>query len=92
MTDRRVLRRVAGTLCLLLALYCLVAAAATLSAQTVPGNPEVSKQPERPTQRLPLLLPGVVFLVFLVVVAAVVHRGRRRPPQAPPGSREARLR
>ncbi len=91
MSDRRTLRRVAGALCLLLALYCLVAAAATLSAQTVPGNPELSQQPERPTNRLPLLIP-VVFLVFLVVVAAVVHRGRRRPPLPPKASREPRLR
>jgi peptidoglycan biosynthesis protein MviN/MurJ (putative lipid II flippase) len=91
MSDRQVLRRVAGALCLLLALYCLVAAAAALSARPVSASPEVSKQPERPTQRLPLLIP-VVFLVFLVVVTAVVHRGRRRPPQPTQGSREARLR
>lgn len=89
MSDRRVLRRVAGALCLLLAFYCLVAAAATLSARPVSAGPEVGKQPERATQRLPLLIP-VVFLVFLVVVTAAVHRRHRRPPQPTP--REARLR
>jgi hypothetical protein len=90
MSDRRVLRRVAGALCLLLALYCLVAAAATLGARPVAAGSEVGTPPARVLERLPLLLP-VVFLVFVVVAAAAVHRGpRRRPLPAIRGSREAR--
>ncbi len=72
--DRRLLRRVAAGLCLLLAL--LVAAAATLSARTVPGEPDAEKLPGLPRHRLPLLIP-VIFLVFLVVVGAVVRRAHR---------------
>ena len=89
MSDRRVLRRVAGALCLLLALYCLVAAAATLGARPVSAGPEVGARPERSIERLPLLLP-VVFLAFLVVAAAAVRHGRRRPLPTMHGSREAR--
>jgi hypothetical protein len=88
--DRRVLRRVAGALCLLLAFYCLVAAAATLAAQTPSAEPDPSRPPERSPSRLPLLIP-IVFLIFLVVVAAVVHRGRR-PSPALPRQREPHLR
>jgi hypothetical protein len=75
--DRRSLRRVAGALCLILAFYCLVAAAATLqAAPTVPGEPGTARTPERPPVRLPLLVP-ILFLVFVVVLAAVARRGRR---------------
>ncbi len=90
--DRRLLRRVAAGLCLLLAL--LIAAAATLSAQTVPGEPDAKKLPGLPRHRLPLLIP-VIFLVFLVVVGAVVRRPQRRTtPATPalPAFRHSRLR
>ena len=81
--DRRTLRRVAAGLCLLLAFYCLVAAAVSL-AQTS-AEPDPRRFPEPPRHRLPLLIP-LIFLVFLVVIAAVVRRSRRRPsgPPAPP--------
>jgi hypothetical protein len=79
---------VAGVLCLVLAFVCLVAAAATLSAQTVPGDVAPST-PGALRQPLPLVIP-LVFLIFLLVVAAVLRRehGRaavpapslRRPP------------
>ncbi len=86
--DRRPLRRVAALLCLLLAFYCLVAATATLYAQTVPGEPDPKKLPESPTSRLPLLIP-LIFLAFVVVLAAVVRR-RRRPPARRAGSTPGR--
>lgn len=79
-SDRRTLRRVAAGLCLLLALYCILAAAVSL-AQTS-AEPDPWRFPEPPRHRLPLLIP-VIFLVFLVVVATVVRRGRRSPPGPP---------
>jgi hypothetical protein len=80
-SDRRTLRRVAAGLCLLLASYCLIAAAVGL-AQT-PAEPDPQRPPELPRGRLPLLIP-LIFLVFLVVTAAVTRRGRR-PAAGPPG-------
>jgi hypothetical protein len=81
--DRRTLRRVAAGLCLLLALYCLLAAAVSL-AQT-PAGSDLERTPA-PRDRLPLLIP-LIFLVFLVVTAAVVRR-KGRPatglPESPP--------
>jgi hypothetical protein len=88
--DRRVLRRVAGALCLRLAFYCLVAAAATIAAPSPSAEPGTGRAPERPPSRLPLLIP-IVFLVFLVVVAAVVYRGRRSAA-VPRGRQEPHLR
>jgi hypothetical protein len=52
----------------------------------------VGAQPERSPERLPFLI-SVVFMGFLVVVAAAVHRvGRRRPPPTIQGFREAGVR
>jgi hypothetical protein len=73
---------VAAVLCLLLALYCLLAAAVSL-AQT-PAAPDPRLVPVAPRDRLPLLIP-LIFLVFLVVTAAVVRR-RRQPAPEPPAS------
>jgi hypothetical protein len=65
---------VAATLCLLLALYCLLAAAVSLT-QT-PAGPDPGQSAAAPRDRLPLLIP-LIFLVFLVVTAAVVRRSSR---------------
>lgn len=74
--DRRGLRLVATILCLGLAFYCLIAATATLHAQTtVPGEASATK-PSDPERRLPLLTP-LLFLVFGVILAATLRRGRR---------------
>ncbi len=89
--DRRLLRRVAAGLCLLLALYCLIAAAATLSAQPLPGAPDAKAVPGLARARLPLIIP-VIFLVFLVVVGAVARRAQGRWALALPASRGAHLR
>jgi hypothetical protein len=59
-------------LCLLLALYCLLAAAVSL-AQT-PTEPDARPPLER--SRLPLLI-SLIFLVFLVVATAVTRSGRQ---------------
>ncbi|MGH7267029.1 MAG: hypothetical protein ACREMB_19580 [Candidatus Rokuibacteriota bacterium] len=85
--DRRALRLAAAVLCLGLALYCLIVATATLHAQTTaPGEPSATKLSEPERHRLPLLIP-ILFLVFVVVLAAAVRRGRRRasPPDPRPG-------
>jgi hypothetical protein len=75
--DRRGLRLVAAVLCLGLALYCLIAATATLHAQaTVPGEASATKPSDPERQRLPLLTP-LLFLVFGVILAATLRRGRR---------------
>lgn len=70
-------------LCLVLAFACLVAATATLSAQTVPGG-IATPAPGRPP--LPLLIP-LIFLIFLVVLGAVLRRERGRATTAPPLAR-----
>jgi hypothetical protein len=82
-SDRRAIRRVTAALCLLLALYCVLAGAVSL-AQT-PGEPDSRVGSAAPRDRLPLLIP-LIFLVFLVVTAAVARR-RRQPVAGPPGSR-----
>jgi hypothetical protein len=75
--DRRVLRLAAAVLCLGLALYCLVAATATLHAQTtVAGEAGALQPPGAVRQGLPLLVP-FLSLVFLVILAATLRRGRR---------------
>lgn len=85
--DRRAIRRIVAALCLLLAFYCLLAAAATLSAQPLPGEPDPSAQAAR--RPLPLLIP-LVFIAFLAVVAAVTRRGRKRLDRRDPvGGRPA---
>jgi hypothetical protein len=71
---------VAAALCLLLALYCLLAGAVSL-AQT-PGEPDSRVGPVTPRDRLPLLIP-LIFLVFLVVTAAVARRRRQPFPGSP---------
>ncbi len=65
----------AAALCLVLAFYCIVAAGVTLGAQTASGEPDSRKLPESPRQPLPLLIP-VIFVIFMVVVAAVTRRAR----------------
>ena len=79
-SDRRVLRRVAAVLCLLLALYCLLAAAVGVAQTPAQPDPRLAAVPAR--DRLPLLIP-LIFLVFLVVTAAVVRRGRELTPEPP---------
>jgi len=86
--DRRTLRRVAAGLCLLLALYCVLAAAVSL-AQT-PAGSDPGRSPAPPRDRLPLLIP-LIFLVFLVVTVAVVRR-RGHPATGPPESPSRRPR
>ncbi|HEV8310101.1 MAG TPA: hypothetical protein VGW35_20760 [Methylomirabilota bacterium] len=81
------MRRAAGALCLILALYCLVAAAATLSAQTVTGERASKTFLDASRSRLPLLLP-INVLVFLVVVAAVMRPGLRRTGPSTPARPE----
>jgi hypothetical protein len=71
---------VAAGLCLLLALYCLLAAAVSL-AQT-PADSDPGRAPASPRDRLPLLIP-LIFLVFLVVTAAVTRRNGRPATGAP---------
>lgn len=65
--DRRVLRRAAALLCLILAFSCIVAAGVTLAA---PGP-----LPEPTRRTLPILLP-LVAVSFLVVLGAVARRHR----------------
>jgi hypothetical protein len=79
---------VAAVLCLLLAFYCLLAAAVSL-AQT-PADPDPRLTSVVPRDRLPLLIP-LIFLVFLVVTAAVVRRGRW-PTSGPPTPRPPAIR
>jgi hypothetical protein len=79
-SDRRGLRRVAAALCLLLALYCLLAGAVSL-AQT-PAESDSRMGSVAPRDRLPLLIP-LIFLVFLVVTAAVIRRDRQAAPGPP---------
>src|SRR5262245_32242571 len=76
--DRRPLRRVAGGLSLLLALYCLVMAALTLGAAL----------PAPAAAGVPVLIP-VIWLVFLIVLGAVVRRPGRRPESSLEPSRLA---
>ncbi|MGH7322798.1 MAG: hypothetical protein ACRELA_24690 [Candidatus Rokuibacteriota bacterium] len=76
-SDRRTLRRVAALLCLVLAAYCLVAAYATLDAQTIPGQPDPEKLARAPRHPWPLLIP-ILFLGFVLIAALILHDRRRR--------------
>ena len=80
-SDRRTLRRAVAALCLLLALYCLLAGAVSL-AQT-PAEPDSRLGAPAPRDRLPLLIP-MIFLVFLVVTAAVARHRRQAAPEPAP--------
>jgi hypothetical protein len=80
-SDRRFLRRVAAALCLLLALYCLLAGAVSLAQTPAESDSRVGSPAHR--DRLPLLIP-LIFLAFLVVTAAVARRRRQRLPRPAP--------
>jgi hypothetical protein len=79
-SDRRGLRRVAAALCLLLALYCLLAGAVSLAQTPAESDSRMGSVATR--DRLPLLIP-LIFLVFLVVTAAVIRRDRQPVPALP---------
>jgi hypothetical protein len=89
--DVRVIRSIAAAVALLLAAYCLFAAATALYAQPAPGNPDPAELAARERYRWPGWIP-VVFLALVAgyaITVAARRRGRRRrsgPPstQDPP--------
>ncbi|MGH7321562.1 MAG: hypothetical protein ACRELA_18330 [Candidatus Rokuibacteriota bacterium] len=87
--DRRTLRRLAALVCLGLAAYCLVAAYATLDAQTIPGQPDPQKLASAPRHPWPLLIP-ILFLGFVVIAALILHDRRRRRVLSGPRTRAGR--
>lgn len=79
--DRRLLRRVAGLLCLVLAASSLVAAGITVAAPTGALALGTSRAPGP-------LLPAIA-LGFVVVLAAAARGSRPLPPRARPAHRPA---
>ena len=75
------LRRAAAATCLLLALYSLLAAAATLAGPTTAGDPDPRKAISLARPRLPGLVL-VMALVLGVVMVAVTQRARVRGERA----------
>ena len=74
--DRRALRRVAAALCRVLAGYCIVATGVTLGVRVASGEPAAPTLPAPGGRPLPLIIP-VIFLMFLLVAAAVPGSRRR---------------
>jgi hypothetical protein len=88
--DVRVIRSILAVVALVLAAYCLIAAATALYAQPAPGNPDPAELASRERYRWPGWIP-IVFLAIIAgyaVAIAARRRGRRGLPstQDPPGT------
>jgi hypothetical protein len=83
-------RSVIAVVALLLAAYCLVAAATALYAQPAVGHPDPEELAARERYQWPGLIP-VVFLALVAVYAVAVaarRRGRSRNRTSPPSTQD----
>lgn len=88
--ELRIMRSVIAVVALLLAVYCLLAAATALYAQPVAGRPDPGELSARERYRWPGLIPvGFLALVTLYAVAvAARRRSRSRNRTTPPSTQD----
>jgi hypothetical protein len=84
------MRSVIAVVALLLAVYCLLAAATALYAEPAAGHPDPGELAARERYRWPGLIP-VVFLALVACYAVTVaarRRGRTRNRMSPPSTQD----